>query len=115
MTDEAGYTVVEVVVALALLTIALLPTTQFAAKLILNSQSRDLITASQLARAELERAIADLEIGLDEALVQVGYKTWRVERRVTARGVLLTLIIKVFKADTRQPIVELMTLRLAND
>ena len=110
--SESGYTIVEVLVAMALLSAALIPISQFAARVIINTTTRDLIVATGLARSEMERVISEQDFYFGSTTINKNHKTWRVERKIRKRNGLVTIRILVYKKDLPRPVVELETLRL---
>ena len=53
--NENGYTLVETLIAFAILVAVLIPLGQFIARVMYNDHSRDLIISQQLAAQEMER------------------------------------------------------------
>lgn len=112
---ESGHTIVEVLVALAILSIALVPTVQFMAKVFSNASARDLCVATQLARREIENVISEQDFTHDETWVRLNQKLLRVEKNFKNYDDLVTIRVRVFKKNATKPLVELKTLRLNND
>ena len=110
---ESGYTIVEVLVALTLLSVALVPITQFAARLISNTDTRDLIVATDLARSEMEYVVSEKDYYLGSTEVRKNRKDWRVERKIRKRDGLIAIHILVYRKGRAGPVAELRTLRLA--
>ena len=113
LAAESGYTIVEVLVALALLSVALVPITQFAARLISNADTRDLIVATDLARSEMEYVVSKRDFYLGSTEVRKNHKTWKVETKIRKRDGLITIHILVYRKGKAGPVAELRTLRLA--
>jgi len=113
--SEAGHTVVEVLVALVILSIALVPTVQFASRIITTPVTRDLMTATHLARSEMEKAISDGYFTNAWAEVRGNAKMFRIERYFNVDEQLVSVRIRVYKKKTDKLLVELKTLRLAYD
>ena len=106
---------VEVLVALVILAIALVPTLQFASRIITTPATRDLMTATHLARSEMEKAISDGDFTNAWAEVRVNAKVFRIERHLNINEQLVSVRIRVYKKKANKPLVELSTLRLAYD
>ena len=106
---------VEVLVALVVLAIALVPTLQFASRIITTPATRDLITATHLARSEMEKVISDRNFTNAWAEVRVNDKVFRIERQFNLNEQLVSVRIRVYKKKANKPLVELRSLRLAHD
>lgn len=115
INNETGYTIVEVLVALVILSIAIVPTVQFASRIITTPVTRDLITATHLARSEMEKAISDGDFSNAWAEVRVNAKVFRIERYFNINEQLVSVRIRVYKKEANKLLVELRTLRLAYD
>ena len=113
--NEAGHTVVEVLVALVILSIALVPTLQFASRIITTPVTRDLMTATHLARSEMEKAISEGDFTNAWAEVRVNATRFIIERYFNVNEQLVSVRIRVYKKEANKPLVELRTLRLAYD
>ena len=113
--NETGYTVVEVLVALVILSIALVPILQFASRIITTPATRDLMTATHLARSEMEKVISDGDFTNAWAEVRVNDKVFRIERQFNLNEQLVSVRIRVYKKKTDKLLVELRTLRLDYD
>lgn len=111
-TLEAGYTLVEVLVALAILVAVLIPAIQFTAKLMNNSYARDLILATRLAQNEIERMISERDFFQGETQIRLNHKIWRVKRIFENNHGLILIRIQVYKKNANVPFIELKTLRL---
>lgn len=109
--NEDGYTLVESVVALALLVAVLIPAGHILTKTILTNRTGDLIIASQLARMEMERTILNETFISDEQQVVVNQKNWRIVRQVTNELGLVEVQVLVFKGVQVEPVFILKTMR----
>ncbi len=113
--SETGHTVVEMLVALAILTIALVPTVQFMARVMSNAGARDLVVATQLARDEMERVISERDFMPDEKRIRVNQQLWQLATSIEVYAGLVQIYIKVYKKNSSKPMVELQTSRLLHD
>ncbi len=113
LKDTRGYTLVETLVASAILLSVLIPATLILGKLTLSQYHHDLIVATQLAREEMERTIAEARYQDEEKQVALGKKSWRLVRDVQEQSGLLEIRILVFKLRQAKPLVEIKTLRMA--
>jgi hypothetical protein len=111
IASESGHTVVEVIIAIAVLTAALVPVSHFMSKVFLSSTTRDLIVAANLARAEMEAAANSTVHLSEERTVKIGNRTWRVERKLREISGLLTIEVAVYGKDRTSPVVAFSTLR----
>lgn len=110
--EESGYTLVEVVVATALLLIVLVPVAGTAVYLLKAQQNEPYVHALVLGQQAMEatlheRAYQDASFVLEEG-------RWRVERTVQRRGRQVTIRVRVFRRGRPGPLTELMTIRLAS-
>jgi type II secretory pathway pseudopilin PulG len=113
LKDPRGYTLVETLVASAILLSVLIPATLILGKLTLGQYHQDLIAATQLAGEEMERTVAEARYQNEEKQVTLGKKSWRVVRDVQEQSGLLEIRIRVFKLRQAKPLVEIKTLRMA--
>ncbi|MEE4312171.1 MAG: hypothetical protein V2J62_09930 [candidate division KSB1 bacterium] len=111
-TDEKGHSLIETLIALAILIAVLVPLSQLFVRLILNETSRDLMIASQIARGEMERTIARQEYSHANTTISVNNKSWKCVRDIENNKGLVKISISVFKGDEPDAIVQLKTLRL---
>ena len=115
LTDNnAGHTVVEILVALAILSVAVVPITRLAAKILSSSASRDLIVAGQLARAEIETAILSQDFVAEDKWIKMNQKSWHIEHDFRINGDLVTIRVRVYKKNAVHPLVVMETMRLRN-
>jgi type II secretory pathway pseudopilin PulG len=112
--NNKGYTLVETVVALAILIAVLIPLTQLFARLMNASQTRDTIVATQLAHAEMEKAIINLNCENNSTLVMMNNVTWQIKKNAIYKNELIEFRVEVFKRAKSAPVVILKTLRLNN-
>ncbi len=111
--STAGYTLVETLVASAILLGVLLPASLVLAKLAMSRHNHNLIIATQLAKDEMERTILS-EAYEDEAKEIVLEKTrWKLIRIVQKCFGLIEIRISVFRDRETKPLVELKTLRVS--
>jgi type II secretory pathway pseudopilin PulG len=111
LKNDDGYTLVETVVALALLVAVLIPVGHILSKTMLTRQSGDLIVAAQLARMEMERTISSGNFETDEQQVVLNQKNWRIVRQVSESWGLVEVQVLVFKGNKPVPAFTLKTLR----
>lgn len=107
--DEVGASLVETLVAIAILLAVLVPSTMFLTYIGSNWLVKDKVDSYQLARNEMETIIATEN---DSSLVRTDGK-WVVKRTITHQDDLYYLEVDVFKRDTtKPPIITLETARI---
>jgi competence protein ComGC len=107
--DEDGVSLVETLVAMAILLAVLVPSTMFLTYIGSNWLVEDKVESYQLARNEMETIIATQN---DSSLVRSEGK-WVVKRSVRNQEELYYLTVDVFKSDTlKPPIITLETARI---
>lgn len=79
---EDGVTLVENLVALALITAVIVPSALFMTKLANNQRTKDLDTAVHLCQYTIEYTIADKDYSSKQWEVQINNKYWLIERKV---------------------------------
>lgn len=111
---ESGYTLIETLVASAVLLGVLVPATLFLGKITTGRKGRDLIIASQLAESEMERTTAHRNYENSEHQIRLDNRDWRVVRETEEDQGLVEIRIHVFKAKKPEPVLTLKTLRLSS-
>lgn len=107
--EEEGASLVETLVAMAILLAVLVPSTMFLTYIGSNWLVKDKAESFQLARNEMESIIATKN---DSSLVRSEGK-WMVKRTVTNQEELYYVTVDVFKRDTTySPIITLETARI---
>ena len=111
-SNEGGYTLVETLVAIAILMGVLVPATLFLGKITSDQRSRDLIAASQLAKEEMEKTIAYQLYENNEKTVKLNNKNYHIIRSIKNQLGLIQIVVKITRRDREEPLVELKTLRI---
>lgn len=115
LKNQEGYTIVEVIIALAVLLAALMPLSRLTGKLFTNGNSRNLIMAHQLARDVMEKSISSSDLIDKTESIQLNDKTWYIKRKVLQLSTnLVQLKVAVYEKDKTTPVATLQTLRLVN-
>jgi len=112
---SAGHTVVETLVALAVLSAVLVPAAQIAARIMTSHGMRDTIIAASLARETMERAIAEPKIHAETKAERLNGKQWRIDYRTREQSGLRLLSVSVFRARESEPVAVLQTLRFMQE
>jgi type II secretory pathway pseudopilin PulG len=110
--SENGYTLVETLVASAILLGVLIPATLFFGRVASDRRAQDLILAFQMAGEEMERTAA-FEIYEDEEwIIKLNNRSWRIHREIDTHMGLIEIRVKVSRNNQVRPLVELKTLRV---
>ncbi len=109
--SQAGYTLVEAVVAGALLLAVLLPATLFLGRFAMSRHAEHRLGAANLAQSEMENACATRAFENEDKRVILNNKTWRIERVIHDEFELITIEIRVFKPPSPKPLARLQTMR----
>jgi prepilin-type N-terminal cleavage/methylation domain-containing protein len=112
---EDGYTLIEVLVALIILFIVLVPVTQLIGFLISNPQNIDNINATMLAEREMESCISDLSFENNQRIESVNGKEYHVTTNIDNEDNMVTIIIEVRSRVKNRLLVRLQTLRILNE
>ena len=108
---EDGYSLVETLVAMAILLAVLIPSVMFLTYIGNNHLVRDKVESYQIARNEMEQIIA---IENDTSVINKRGK-WLIKRTITNTNELHYIAIEVFKRDTlNAPIIRFETARIWN-
>ncbi len=108
---EAGYTLVEVLTALVLLFIVLIPTSYVISYLLTDSSGRDHIVAANLAERTMEETLLHQTLSDLTNTRRINNVEYRIEQRVANEGSLLRIDVQVFREKSGKPIVSLYRYR----
>lgn len=110
MKEEDGYSLVESLIAMAILLAVLVPSSMFLIYIGNNIYAKEKMEAFNLARNRMELSLATLN---DSTITTFVDSKWWVKQRVEKDGDLRSFNVKVFKADTlNPPLIDLKTARL---
>jgi prepilin-type N-terminal cleavage/methylation domain-containing protein len=112
LSDERGYTLIEVLVALCILFIVLIPVTQIISYLLSNQDNRDKIHAVNLAEKEIELCIAQQNFINEEYSVSAGARSYLITRKVEKTENLYFIDVQVRRSDRAKSIVRFYTFQL---
>jgi prepilin-type N-terminal cleavage/methylation domain-containing protein len=113
LSDERGYTLIEVLVALCILFIVLIPVTQIISYLLSTQNNRDKIHAINLAEKEMELCITRQDFTSEEYSVSAGARSYLITRKVEKKTENLYFIeVEVRRSDHAKSIVRLYTFQL---
>jgi D-lyxose ketol-isomerase len=112
---DAGFTLVETTVAIAILLGVLVPAILFFGRATMRQTGLDLIVATNLAQEEMEKTIAFRIYKSGESIIKFNHKTWRIVRAIEHKTGLIEIRIGVFRLRKTDPVVELKTMRTSDN
>lgn len=110
ITEAAGSSLVEAVVALSLLLTVLVPLSVVVVQWSLDRRNRHEIEALALAQRVMEEALH--RQAYTSAVSGTARDVWRTEREVAREGGRVAVTVRVYRKGRVRPIVELVTVRL---
>ena len=112
LTSQRGYTLVETLVALAIIFGVLVPSSLFLGKLLASNAHRDMISATELARQEMETVTTLALYESKNQKVHSYNKDWTIQRSVEEQDGLVYIQVSVLKNHDTDPVFQLSTMRL---
>ncbi len=106
LADDQGWTLIEVLAALAILTIVLVPMTELVGYMFTNTYTVDRLNATQLAERELELGALLDESESKEYTRQIGRREYRVVRLSSEADGMIKTKVQVFLVDKSEPLIE---------
>ncbi len=97
LKDESGYTLIEVLVAIVLLLIVLIPMSQFLGNILYNNHNVDKINAINLAESEIESCILKSDYFEKEYVSTIDGKEYIVTRKIEYQDNLIKITVFVKK------------------
>ncbi len=107
---EAGFSIIEVTVALALLVTVLIPLSSFTVQFIGERRNERELRALALGRQYMEETLHLKTYNADQRWT--ADRKWRMRKTVTRIGDQVIIAVDVFRATEPVPYLHLMTLRL---
>ena len=98
VADQKGYTILEVMVASAVFAVVLIPTVALLGNVLIRYSTADLITATNLARGEMERTLHDQAFEDEQKTVQLGNLSYKIVKKIENRDDLLLIRVEVVRA-----------------
>ena len=98
VADQKGYTILEVMIASAVFAVVLIPTVALLGNVLIKYSTSDLITATSLAREEMERTLHDRAFEDEQRTVQLGNLSYKIVKKIENRDDLLLIRIEVVRA-----------------
>jgi prepilin-type N-terminal cleavage/methylation domain-containing protein len=105
--SENGYSLIESLMAMAILSFLIISFTNLAVSLNLRSGIPEKITAIELAETAMENCIITQDFYDEMAIVQKGSRKYLVERIISRNSPLITIIIEVSLHDTHRKLFSL--------
>jgi prepilin-type N-terminal cleavage/methylation domain-containing protein len=109
--EQKGYTLIEVLVAMVLLLIVLIPLTQFTGHLIFNSANMDKINAINLAEKEMELCILTNDFISRSSNETINNRQFLIEREIIFEENLVTIIIQIKRLGVKKELTRLYTVK----
>jgi len=109
LKKEGGATLVETLVAMAILVSVLLPTSLFLGYVAFTPHNKEKIVALSIAQSEMETLLAEKKYLSDKKVVN---DRWVIENRIESSGNFIQLKVSVYRKNKPKPIVILKTERL---
>jgi len=109
--SSGGYTLVETLVAGAILMGVLVPATMFLGRVTAGQKTRSLIIASNLAQETMERTLAAGVFENETMEVASGGRTWMIQKKIGSMNGLVTVNVSVFSGRGDTPLAVLTTMR----
>ena len=106
----AGHTLVEVGVTTALIVTVLVPLSSLAVYLLTVKQNKPHIAALAIGQRVMEETLYGQSYVSQTIDLEGG--RWRVRKTVSQTGNRIAIVIRVFRRNRTEPLVELMTVRL---
>ena len=104
-----GYTLIETIVALALLVTVLVPLGGMLGLTVAGRRVEERIRALQLAERAMERTLA--RKAYQDATRWMEKRRWRIERAIDRQADVVEIRVSVYRKDRTVPLVELRTAR----
>ena len=102
---QDGYTLIEVMTALVLLFIILLPTSYVISYLLTDDNGRNQIVAANLAEAVMEQTLLEKQFAAQSIHEEVNGQRYRVERVIGEQTDLLRIDVLVYHKEEDEPLL----------
>lgn len=112
---QSGFTIVEVLVAGALLAGVLIPSLLFFGRMTARRENRDRITAMSIAVSEMERITGSEDYQAHETIIFQAGRKWKVTESTDDWLGLIELEVQVSYPNREKPLAVLKTMRLDSD
>lgn len=112
---QSGFTIVEVLVAGALLAGVLIPSLLFFGRVTARRENRDRITAMSIAVSEMERMTASEDYHDNETIIYQAGREWKVTESTDDWLGLIELEVRVSYSKREKSLAVLKTMRLDSD
>ena len=109
VVNQNGYTILEVMIASAVFAVVLIPMVALLGNVLIKYSTSDLITATNLAREEMERTLHDRAFEDLQKNVQMGSLSYKIIKEVENQDDLLLIRIEVFRAKDDKVLASIYT------
>jgi competence protein ComGC len=106
---QDGYTIIEALIAMALVSLLLILFVRIVTDLFLNVDQRDMLTAINLAESALENCLIEQSFYDDIYLQTVDHRTYRIKRKVIQEYHAIEIFIEIFNNHSDKVICSLNT------
>lgn len=113
-TGEAGYTLIEVLVAFVLLMIILVPLTQFSIRILTQTRNSDKINAVNLAESEMESCLLFKDFQDRQREITWNERRYQVRRKIERDGNLIYILVQVKRKKSKNTLISFSTIRIGN-
>jgi prepilin-type N-terminal cleavage/methylation domain-containing protein len=107
--NEKGYTILEVMIASAIFAVVLIPMVALLGNVLIKYSTSDLITATNLAREEMEKTLHDRAFKDMQKSVQMGNVNYKIIKKVENKDDLLLIRVEVFRAKDNKALASIYT------
>lgn len=109
VANQKGYTILEVMIASAVFAVVLIPMVALLGNVLIKYSTSDLITATNLAREEMERTLHDRAFEDLQKNVQMGNLSYKIIKEVENKDDLLLIRVEVFRAKDNKVLASIYT------
>ncbi|MCK5148073.1 type II secretion system protein [bacterium] len=103
---EDGFTLVESIVAMAIVVGVLIGTLMIMGRMAASTKTRDRLIAFSMAVEEMENQIAFRKQCSEKRRIQWDHRFWDVERSIVSSMGLMEIEVKVYKQGNERPLVK---------
>ncbi len=107
--NDWGYTLLEVLIATTILGVVVIPLVVLLGSLLVNYSTSDLLTATNLARAEMESTLHNRDFNNEEKQMKLNNISWKIEKRLLENEGLLSIKINVSRAKEEKLLASVYT------
>lgn len=109
VVTQKGYTILEVMIASAVFAVLLIPMVALLGNVLIKYSTSDLVTATSLAREEMERTLHDQTFEDRQKTIQMGSVSYKIIKKVENEANLLLIRVEVFRAKDNKVLASIYT------